>query len=68
MMRTALVVTAMISLVFPIAVRRVVDGFETSAVERARLSPDGKRLATFNSVWRREKDGSWKIVFDRGGP
>ncbi len=29
----ALVATAMISLVLPIAVRRVVDGFETSAVE-----------------------------------
>ena len=30
---TALVATAMISLVLPLAVRRVVDGFETSAVE-----------------------------------
>ena len=30
---TALVSTAMISLILPIAVRRVVDGFETSAVE-----------------------------------
>ena len=32
------------------------------------LAPDGKRIGTFNSVWRREPDGSWKIIFDRGCP
>lgn len=32
------------------------------------LSPDGQRIGTFNSVWRRNHDGSWKIVFDRGCP
>ena len=26
----------------------------------------GKRVATFNSVWRLEPDGQWKIVFDKG--
>lgn len=26
----------------------------------------GKRSGTFNSIWRREKDGSWKVVFDKG--
>ena len=30
--------------------------------------PSGKRVGTFNSVWRREKDGSWKIVLDNGCP
>jgi len=32
------------------------------------FAPDGNRIGTFNSVWRREPDGSWKIVFDRGCP
>lgn len=32
------------------------------------FAPDGTRIGTFNSVWRREADGSWKIVFDRGCP
>jgi ketosteroid isomerase-like protein len=28
----------------------------------------GKRIGTFNSVWRREADGQWKIVLDNGCP
>lgn len=32
------------------------------------LDPAGKRIGTFNSVWRRQPDGSWKVVFDRGCP
>jgi ketosteroid isomerase-like protein len=28
----------------------------------------GKRTGTFNSVWRREADGKWKIVLDNGCP
>jgi ketosteroid isomerase-like protein len=27
----------------------------------------GKQIAVFNSTWRRQADGAWKIVFDRGG-
>jgi ketosteroid isomerase-like protein len=30
--------------------------------------PAGKRVGTFNSVWRRETDGRWKIVLDNGCP
>jgi ketosteroid isomerase-like protein len=30
--------------------------------------PEGKRVGTFNSVWRREAGGRWKIVFDKGCP
>jgi len=32
------------------------------------FDPTGRRTGTFNSIWRREKDGSWKIVFDNGCP
>ncbi len=28
----------------------------------------GKRIGTFNSIWRREPDGKWKIVIDHGCP
>jgi len=28
----------------------------------------GKRIATYTSIWRRERDGQWRIIFDRGCP
>lgn len=30
--------------------------------------PSGKLVARFNSVWRLEADGRWRVVFDKGGP
>jgi ketosteroid isomerase-like protein len=30
--------------------------------------PSGKRVGTFNSVWRRDANGEWKIIFDNGCP
>ena len=30
--------------------------------------PGGRRIGTFNSVWRRTNVGVWEIVFDRGCP
>lgn len=30
------------------------------------FDPEGRRIGTFNSVWRRDEAGEWKIVFDRG--
>jgi ketosteroid isomerase-like protein len=32
------------------------------------LDPAGKRIGTFNSVWRRDRGGKWKIVLDNGCP
>lgn len=28
--------------------------------------PDGRRIATFTSIWRKEAGGEWRIIFDRG--
>jgi ketosteroid isomerase-like protein len=28
--------------------------------------PEGRQFGTFNSIWRREPGGSWRIVFDKG--
>jgi ketosteroid isomerase-like protein len=30
--------------------------------------PSGKRIGTFNSVWKREGKGRWRIVLDNGCP
>ena len=30
--------------------------------------PEGNRVGTFNSVWRLESSGEWKIIFDKGCP
>ena len=32
------------------------------------LDPGGKRVGTFNSIWRQSGNGGWKIVFDNGCP
>jgi ketosteroid isomerase-like protein len=31
-------------------------------------NPQGQRIGTFNSIWRRAADGRWLVVFDRGCP
>jgi ketosteroid isomerase-like protein len=30
------------------------------------FDPTGKRVGSFSSIWRREPDGSWQIIFDKG--
>jgi ketosteroid isomerase-like protein len=32
------------------------------------FDPAGKRVGTFNSTWRLEKDGEWRVVLDSGCP
>jgi ketosteroid isomerase-like protein len=30
--------------------------------------PSGKVIGRFNSIWRRESSGEWRVVFDKGSP
>jgi ketosteroid isomerase-like protein len=32
------------------------------------LDPEGHQTGTFNSIWRRDPSGAWKVVFDKGCP
>jgi ketosteroid isomerase-like protein len=32
------------------------------------LDPEGKLIGRFNSIWRLERDGQWRVLFDRGTP
>jgi ketosteroid isomerase-like protein len=32
------------------------------------FDPEGKRVGTFNSTWRLDKDGEWRVVLDNGCP
>jgi ketosteroid isomerase-like protein len=31
-------------------------------------NPDGVVTARFNSIWQRQPDGRWLVIFDKGGP
>jgi uncharacterized protein (TIGR02246 family) len=31
-------------------------------------APDGTRIGTFTTLWRKESDGVWRVVFDKGCP
>ena len=31
-------------------------------------TPEGQVVSRFNSVWRQEAPGVWRIVFDKGQP
>ncbi len=44
----------------------VLDSGELAYSSGPIFDPKGKRVGTFNSVWRRESDGTWRVVFDKG--
>jgi ketosteroid isomerase-like protein len=46
----------------------VLEGGELGLSSGPVFDPAGKQVGTFNSVWRREKDGAWRVVFDKGCP
>jgi len=46
----------------------VQDGGKLALSTGPVTSVDGKRIGTYTSIWRREADGTWKIIFDRGCP
>jgi ketosteroid isomerase-like protein len=31
-------------------------------------NPEGVVTARFNSIWQRQPDGRWLVIFDKGGP
>lgn len=31
-------------------------------------NPEGVVTARFNSIWQRQSDGRWLVIFDKGGP
>ncbi|HJR71020.1 MAG TPA: nuclear transport factor 2 family protein [Gammaproteobacteria bacterium] len=31
-------------------------------------NPEGVVTARFNSIWQRQADGAWRVIFDKGGP
>ena len=46
----------------------VQDGGKLALSTGPVLNPDGKRVATYTSIWRREDSGEWRIIFDSGSP
>jgi ketosteroid isomerase-like protein len=45
-----------------------VEALASGRLALSSLDPEGKRIGTFQSIWRLEADGRWRIVFDKGCP
>jgi ketosteroid isomerase-like protein len=46
----------------------VLDSGELALSTGPVRGPDGQIVARFNSIWRRDPTGEWRIVFDKGSP
>ena len=44
----------------------VLDSGELALSSGPVLDSTGKRFGTFQSIWKREKDGGWRVIFDKG--
>jgi uncharacterized protein (TIGR02246 family) len=47
---------------------QVIDSGALALTSGPVKDPAGKVTGRFNSVWRRDADGDWRIVFDKGQP
>jgi ketosteroid isomerase-like protein len=47
---------------------QVLDSGKLAMTSGPVFDPSGKRVGTFNSVWRLEGKGQWRIVLDNGCP
>ena len=52
---------------------RDVDAFASHVADDAvffgaKRAADGKQIGVFNSIWRRDAEGVWRVVFDKGCP
>jgi ketosteroid isomerase-like protein len=50
------------------AVVEVLDSGKLALTSGPVRNPQGNETGTFTSIWRREADGSWKVIFDKGCP
>ena len=46
----------------------VLDSGKLALTSGPVFDPKGERIGRFTSVWRRERDGHWRIVLDHGCP
>lgn len=46
----------------------VLDSGELALSSGPVRDPAGRLIGTFNSIWRKETDGAWRVVFDKGCP
>jgi ketosteroid isomerase-like protein len=46
----------------------VLDSGTLASTSGPVFDPSGKRTGTFNSVWRKDADGKWRVIFDSGCP